>query len=255
MFGPMSLAIYRVMECELLEKRSFDRPILDIGCGDGHFAQILFGEPLDVGIDPQEREVEKARKTGAYRDLAVCFGDNIDRPDGSFQTVLSNSTLEHIPDVKPVLVEAARLLSAEGRFYITIPTDQLQRASLPSRFLRMFGLSGAAGRYEVRYNQFWRHYQTHSLDDWEKLFDEAGLDVVDRQTYCGPSLVAWFDGFLPFSFISFLWQKLTGNWIVFRTFRLAYVWLPMAVVGSLLRVHRAGQPGTLVFYALGRTNR
>ena len=28
------------------------RKVLDVGCGDGHFASVTFDQPLDVGIDP-----------------------------------------------------------------------------------------------------------------------------------------------------------------------------------------------------------
>jgi len=49
--APISLAIERSFECEILSKQKFQRPILDIGCGEGLFALILFDEKINVGID------------------------------------------------------------------------------------------------------------------------------------------------------------------------------------------------------------
>ena len=100
---PMSLALYRVLECQILASQSFERPLLDIGCGDGVLARVLFDDPIDLGIDPDADEIAKARATGSFRELIVCPGDRVPKPGESFRTVLSNSTLEHIPEVEPVL--------------------------------------------------------------------------------------------------------------------------------------------------------
>ena len=60
--------------------------------------------------------------------------------DGSYRTIFSNSVLEHIPDLLPVLVEQHRLLAPGGNFYVTIPTDRWERASLLARSLHALGL-------------------------------------------------------------------------------------------------------------------
>ncbi len=40
--APSALAYERAIECELHVGKNWASPILDIGCGDGIFAQILF---------------------------------------------------------------------------------------------------------------------------------------------------------------------------------------------------------------------
>jgi SAM-dependent methyltransferase len=250
MFGPMSLAIYRTIECEILSRQTFEKPVLDIGCGDGHFAGILFSENVDLGIDPQEKEINKARTTGMYDELIVCFGDRIPKPNGSFRTIFSNSTLEHIPNVRPVIQEAARLLAPGGYFFVTIPTDKLQRYSLGSRFLRKLGLESAANAFESRYNAFWKHYNALPERDWEGIFTDCGLEVESKIVYCPATLVAWFDGLLPFSIPSYLLEKITGRWLFSKILRKLYVGLLVRFVGTLIARDSNDADGALVFYAL-----
>ncbi len=48
-------------------------------------------------------------------------GGDVPEPDGSFDWVLSNSVLEHIDDLEPVLKEVARVLRPGGVFIFTVP--------------------------------------------------------------------------------------------------------------------------------------
>ncbi len=55
--APVPLAIERSLECAILSRQRFDAPILDIGTGEGMFAYVLFDGKIDVGIDPDAREL------------------------------------------------------------------------------------------------------------------------------------------------------------------------------------------------------
>ncbi len=86
--APLPLAIERTFECKILARQEFIHPILDIGCGEGIFAYVLFNENIDVGIDPDKKELKRALNYGMYKELINCFGDNIDKPDKFFKTIL-----------------------------------------------------------------------------------------------------------------------------------------------------------------------
>ncbi|MFX6965391.1 methyltransferase domain-containing protein, partial [Acinetobacter baumannii] len=77
----------------------------------------------------------------------TCFGTDIDKPDGSYETIISNSVLEHIPDLIPVLKEARRLLADGGTFYVTVPSDRFERANIPARLLEGVGSVSLAARH------------------------------------------------------------------------------------------------------------
>ncbi len=78
-------------------------PTLDLGCGDGHFASLAFNYPLEVGIDPWEGPLRQAAKSGAYLALIKGSGDTLPFEDASFSSAVSNSVLEHIPELEPVI--------------------------------------------------------------------------------------------------------------------------------------------------------
>ena len=43
-------AIVRAWECRFMSEVPLEAPVLDIGCGDGHFASIAYRESLPIDI-------------------------------------------------------------------------------------------------------------------------------------------------------------------------------------------------------------
>ena len=87
--GPVPLphAIERGIECVLYTSHRLERPILDVGCGDGIFSSVLFGEHVDTGIDPDERELRIATRLNAYDELINCSGASVPKPEGTYRTI------------------------------------------------------------------------------------------------------------------------------------------------------------------------
>jgi SAM-dependent methyltransferase len=248
--APAALVVERAVECEILQEREFVRPILDIGCGDGIFAAILFDEKLDTGIDLDPVEVARADKLDAYRELLVCPGDRIPKPDHAFNTILSNSVIEHILDVMPVLKEAHRLLAPNGQLFLTIPTDRLEHNSLPARLFNLVGANRLESRYGNFHNRFWQHYNVHSRAEWRELFTAAGFQVDDERLYASPNFSSFYDLLMPFALPSIAAKRLFGRWFLLPGLRRYYAGL---IYGLIVGIHRRfkREPGSsLVFYAL-----
>lgn len=220
--APLALAIERTLEAALFEKRQFVRPILDIGCGDGIFTALTFAEKIELGIDLDPNEIEKARRYAAYHELLVCPGDQIPRPDGSFATIFSNSVLEHIPDLLPVLREARRLLKRGGRFYVTVPLRQFERWSVIARLLVAFGLPTGADRYCAWYNKFWKHYNVHDVAGWQTICESAGFRVLAVQPYAPAPICTLNDLLVPPALPCLFSKKLFGRWIAIPALRRIY---------------------------------
>lgn len=111
---------------ERLDQLGAHGRMLDIGTGPGHMP-LLLCERLDadriegiVGIDLAENmlgiaERHRAASPHAQRlEYRIADAKRLDFPDDSFDTVFSNTILHHIPDPRPFLAEAARVLRPGG---------------------------------------------------------------------------------------------------------------------------------------------
>lgn len=249
--APAALAIERVLECEILSSHEFPRPILDMGCGDGIFASILFDEPVDVGLDPNAKELERAGGTDAYARLLNCYGDKIPLPDQSFNTILSNSVLEHIENLEPVLVELRRLLTDEGSLYLTIPTEMFDQYNNVYQLCSLLGLSRVAKRYQSFFNRFWVHRHYHSIEEWARMFKRNGFVVSKYLEYGNKEMCLLNDALVPLAFDNFLIRKYLNRWFISPSLRKLTSYFYCPIIKMLMKVlKRESGRGGLVFFAL-----
>ncbi len=208
---PAFRALLRAVEARFYRHLDLQHPILDLGCGDGHFAQMAFDRPLAVGVDPWWGPLQKARKAGAYRLNVQAMGDALPFPDHSFATVISNSVLEHIEDVQPVLNEANRVLRPGGRLVVTMPshlfTENLGGA-------RLLGRLGLGDTYRNFFNFISRHAHTDPPQIWAERLGHAGFRIARWQYYFSPEALHTLElGHLQ-GLPSAVLHALTGHWIV-----------------------------------------
>src|SRR3989339_1936064 len=105
---PMFLAIIRSQEAVLFQKHNYviKGKVLDFGCGDGFFTEIVFGKgKIDVGLDLKNSRALRADENKTYKKVVYYDGKKIPFPDKYFSTVISNCVLEHIPNLKQSLSE------------------------------------------------------------------------------------------------------------------------------------------------------
>lgn len=251
--APIPLAFERYLEARIYQRHSFPKPVLDIGCGDGIFAKVVFGEKIDTGIDPDPRELVRARALDAYDELIQCKGEAIDKSSGSYNTIFSNSVLEHIPEIEPVFHEAHRLLAAGGKFYVTVPSHHFDEYSVLNQALCAVGLRGLAGRYRSFFNKFWRHYHCYTPEGWAALARRTGFAVSEVHSYGTKSICLLNDFLAPFSIVSFLVKKLCNRWVLFPGVRYLLM-RPVASAGRrLLDIGDRALDGGLVFMELTKT--
>ena len=100
---------------------------LDLGCGDGKLMRILLDEaqvsPELVGVDIDPLETRDAAASGVYRRVHTAPGAAIPEADAGLEFAFSNSVLEHIDELDPVMAEVARVLRPGGTFLFTVPSD------------------------------------------------------------------------------------------------------------------------------------
>ena len=98
---PAFRALLRAVEARFYYQLPMTEPVLDLGCGDGHFATMINDQPFTAGFDPWWGPLRKSLRGNVYRTLAQALGDRMPYADGHFATVFSNSVLEHIPIYSP----------------------------------------------------------------------------------------------------------------------------------------------------------
>ncbi len=107
------------------KKPAFFKRAIDLGCGTGLVA-AAFAKGVDhfFGVDLSPRMIERARATSLYAELEVAdmLQGLRNRPDASADLVLAADTMIYVADIAPLLVEAARVLSAGGLLAFTAET-------------------------------------------------------------------------------------------------------------------------------------
>jgi len=211
---PAFRALLRSIEAQKMASFAFARPVLDLGCGDGNFARMTFAAPLDAGIDPSAVSIEEARRTHMYRELKITDGLTIPYPDGHFASVMSNSVLEHIPNLDATLREVHRVLQPGGLFVFTTPSEHFAEYLFFPTLLRRLNLRNLATRYENYFNRISRHCRTDSAAVWLTRLETYGLRVRAWHSYFTAQSSRLFDLLHYYSALTLLYKKVTGRWII-----------------------------------------
>jgi len=220
---PAFRGLLRAVESNFYDGLPLPDPALDLGCGDGHFAAETFNRTLEAGIDPWRLPLKEARVRGNYRALAQADGSRLPFPTGHFASAVSNSVLEHIPDVDAVLIDLNRVLKPGATFIFCSPSDYFLEFLSISRILRRLGLRGLAGSYERFFNRISRHHHCDSPDVWRERLGRAGFAVEQCWYYFSPGAHAALEWGHYFGLPSAIAKILFGRWILWPS--RANLWL------------------------------
>lgn len=165
--------------------------LLDAGCGAGSYVEAANRQGANArGIEYQRDKVAEweQRHPGSDR---VQFGDlaGLQFADASFDAVLNNEVLEHVPDDDLALSEMVRVLKPGGRLFLFTP-NRYYPIETHGLILRKTGehVSGLRGPFvpwlplalTERKFKFWaRNYWPRDL---RRKVERAGL-VVERHDY------------------------------------------------------------------------
>jgi SAM-dependent methyltransferase len=209
-------ALLRAVECKLMSRVTLVHPVLDIGCGDGHFASIAYSEPVDVGLDPMERDLREAGplRPKVYRHVVRGSATSLPFPDGAFATVVSNCVIEHIPDVSRTLSEISRVLRPGGAFATTLPSEHYPEYLLGSTMLRRIGFERPAAAYGGFFNRISHHYHVDPPGTWEERLARAGLTMTEHAYYFSPEAHRAFDLAHYLGLPNLLTKRALGRWVV-----------------------------------------
>lgn len=200
---PAFRAFLRAVEARFYEEIELPRPVLDLGCGDGHFASAAFTQPLDVGFDPWWGPLQEARGRRAYGVLAQAAGAHMPFPAAHFASCVSNSVLEHIPELEPVLAEVERVLRPGGRFVFCVPSEH---------FLDYLTVQRPA--YRAFFNRISRHHHCDSPETWRARLQSAGLTLERHWYYFSRAALRALEWGHYLGAPSLVAKRLTGRWVL-----------------------------------------
>ena len=211
---PYFRAMVRAVEHRFYVGLDLPGPVIDMGCGDGHFASVVFDHPLDVGVDPWWTELLSASKMGSYRTLICSDGAITPFPDGYFASAISNSVLEHIPHVDDVVMELGRVVRTGGRFVFCVPNDRFPQLLLGTQTFHHLGMKGAADWYSKLFNRISRHQHCDSYETWQARLKKAGFEIERHWDYFPAYALHRMEVGHAFGLPALFWRKLTGRWVL-----------------------------------------
>ena len=209
---PAFRALLRSVEADFYEDFELPEPILDLGCGDGHFATIAFDKKLNVGIDPWWQPLKEADERKIYDVVSCASGAKMPLPSNYFNTVVSNSVLEHIPDIEPVIGEVERVLKPGGWFYFCVPGPNFRRFLSVARLLDAAHLPGAAESYRLLFDRIARHYYYSSPEEWTARMERHGLQVHRWWSYFSKEALTMLEWWHPLGLPSVINKKIKNDW-------------------------------------------
>lgn len=212
---PYFRGLLRAVEAKFYQDLELQGPILDLGCGDGHFASRTFDFKIDVGTDPWKGPLAEAAKSGAYQETVRSEGAFIPFPDQSFQTIISNSVLEHIPDLDPVIVEAGRVIKPGGMFIFCVPNHQFLANLSVSNFFDRIKIHFLANAYRAFFNKISRHHHCDDPETWRKRLEKGDFEIVRYWHYFSPGAFHTLEWGHYFGLPSLICHWLTRKWIWF----------------------------------------
>ena len=138
-------------------------PVLDAGCGPGHWTHFLQGQGLDVsGVDLVPEFIRSARVRFPNVPFRVASLRALDLPDGHHAGVLAWYSLIHFAptELPAAIMELRRVLQPQGRLLVGF----------------FEGESGEPFDHAVTTAYYW------SVDEMSAMLRDAGFEVLDVES-------------------------------------------------------------------------
>ena len=156
--------------------------VLDLGCGDGHFAAGLLGlAGTVIAADVSMVALERAARRAAEAELLLLRdGEPLPLGDDAVDVVWAGETLEHAADVTGLLAQVRRVLRPGGTLLVTTPN--LARLRVAAEAL--------AGRpLEDRLDPRSDHLRFFTARTLRAVLLGAGFTAVQVEPVDGPPLL------------------------------------------------------------------
>ncbi len=178
--------------------------VLDIGCGDGPFAQFCAergAEVIFADIDAEKvAAVEAMLKQSPARAVIplVTDANPIPLPDARVNKIIAMEVLEHVDDPAQFMAELVRVARPGAQFLITVPDplgESVQKKLAPDAYF-----------------EHPNHIRVFQREEFEQLILDAGLIIERRADYGFYWSVWWFLFWACKQDLSPPWHPLLESW-------------------------------------------
>jgi len=143
-----------------------EQSLLDVACGRGEWLKVNQKLGLRVsGIDLSEKAIETCRANMPDGDFHACSADHLPFADCSFDAVTCLGSLEHFVDPVGCLREMVRVAKPDAQIVILVPNLDF--------LTRKLGIFGGTQQTDAK-------EEVRTLDEWGKIFGQAGIRVESR---------------------------------------------------------------------------
>lgn len=140
--------------------------VLDIACGLGEWLHVVAARGAKVyGVDLSDKAIEYCRKNMPGGEFLAQPAEQLPFADDTFDLVTCLGSLEHFVEPVIALREMVRVAKPDARFLILVPN-----ADFLTRKLKLYYGTNQRDAKEV----------VRTLDEWQQLFNVAGLRVSRR---------------------------------------------------------------------------
>ncbi len=141
------------------------KKILDVACGLGRLLQAANEYNLDLyGIDLSKVAVKKSKQKLPAAHIIQANAEKIPHADGIFDYITCLGSLERMIHLHQVLREIQRVSKKEAKFCFLVRNS----FGITWKIKKMLGLINKKG-----------HQGAKGLEEWKKIFVEAGFEIVD----------------------------------------------------------------------------
>lgn len=153
--------------------------VLDLGCGEGHFAALLARAGAQVvAVDVAQEPLRRARATHPELDLRPIDPEaKLPFEDCSFDALWAGEVIEHVSDTLGFMSEARRVLRSGGVLLLSTPHHG---------WLRRLSLGCSRRRFEAHFDPRSEHLRFYTPRTLSNLLADLGFECVELDTAGGP---------------------------------------------------------------------
>lgn len=174
-----SLSHWRAWECAAYGRMRLAGRVLDVGCGDGRYFELVWpGVTGVVGVELDPGVADAGMRSGVYSHIHVASAESIPEADGGFDSAFANCSLEHMDNIERVLAEINRCLKPGGALICSVVTDRFVDWNMLPAVLARTGAEELSARLLDEFASFHHLRNPLRAEAWMALFKEAGFELV-----------------------------------------------------------------------------